>query len=53
MKKGGAGIAAAGPIFHEFMKKLLKKPGLMKIHTPNPITSSKPMLNGNYVGVKM
>ena len=51
MKKGGAGIAAAGPIFHEFMKKIIEKNGVNEKFTfPNPITNSKPMLNGNYMG---
>ncbi len=50
MERGGAGIAAAGPIFHQFMEEFLKKSGKVeRFVPPEPIVSSKPVLDGNYL----
>ncbi len=49
MEKGGAGIAAAGPIFHEFMSAFLDERGRGEFTPPEPILSEKPALNGNYI----
>lgn len=50
MAKGGAGIAAAGPIFHTFMEQAIRLKGSAPFPLPDPIQSAKPLLNGNYVG---
>lgn len=49
MAKGGAGIAAAGPIFHQFMSEFLKRGEVNRFVLPDPIVSTKPMLDGNYI----
>lgn len=49
MERGGAGIAAAGPIFHEFIEKFLNAKQTESFGAPEPILSDKPMLNGNYI----
>lgn len=49
MEKGGAGIAAAGPLFHRFVASFVEKHPLERFTTPEPILSAKPILNGNYV----
>lgn len=49
MDKGGAGIAAAGPLFHSFMEKAIQVKGAAPFPSPNPMQSSKPLLNGNYI----
>lgn len=48
MTKEGAGISAAGPIWHDFMTKALQKFPLEEFIKPDFISSSKMMLNGNY-----
>ncbi|MBI3685341.1 PBP1A family penicillin-binding protein [Candidatus Azambacteria bacterium] len=49
MEKGGAGIAAAGPIFHEFMSGFLRGREVEHFSPPEPMASKKPVLNGNYI----
>lgn len=49
MEKGGAGIAAAGPIFHAFMSAFLAGREIERFTPPEPITSDTPVLNGNYI----
>ncbi len=54
MEKGGAGIAAAGPLFHAFMEKSFELNNEVEgFTTPNPITSEKPILNGNYINERV
>ena len=50
MERGGAGIAAAGPIFNAFMKRAIQLKGASPFPSPDPMQSTKPLLNGNYVG---
>lgn len=50
MERGGAGIAAAGPIFNAFMKKAIQIKGSLPFPSPSPIQSMKPFLNGSYIG---
>lgn len=50
MARGGAGIAAAGPLFNAFMKKAIILRGSTPFTSPDPIQSMKPFLNGNYIG---
>ena len=50
MAKGGAGIAAAGPIFHAFMEQAIRIKGSAPFFPPDPIQSAKPLLNGDYIG---
>lgn len=50
MEKGGAGIAAAGPIFHEFIAKFLDARGSENFTLPDPMVSANPILNGDYAG---
>lgn len=49
MEKGGAGIAAAGPVFHEFMEKFLNSGQIENFGAPEPILSDKLILNGDYI----
>ncbi len=49
MTAAGAGISAAGPMWHEFMAKALPTLPNETFPEPNPVTSSKIMLNGNYI----
>lgn len=49
MTAAGAGISAAGPLWHEFMTKALLKVPQESFPQPEPSSSSKPMLNGSYV----
>lgn len=48
MTKEGAGMYAAAPIWNEFMKKAykIKKGEIEEFTKPEPITSNKPILNG-------
>lgn len=48
MTQEGAGISAAGPMWHEFMAKALEKYPREEFTKPDFVLSSKPMLNGNY-----
>ena len=50
MEKGGAGIAASGPMFHEFMEKALRERSSENFIPPEPILISNPLLNGEYAG---
>jgi len=47
MTAAGAGISAAGPMWHEFMAKALATFPHESFPQPEPVTSSKIMLNGN------
>ena len=48
MTQEGAGISAAGPMWHEFMAKALEKMPVEEFIKPDLVSSSKPMLNGSY-----
>ncbi|OGN23195.1 MAG: hypothetical protein A2918_04140 [Candidatus Yanofskybacteria bacterium RIFCSPLOWO2_01_FULL_42_49] len=48
MTKEGAGISAAGPMWHEFMAKALQKRPNEEFIKPDLVSSSEIMLNGNY-----
>ncbi len=50
MTKQGAGISAAGPLWHEFMALALADTPPEQFTKPDPITTDKIMLNGNYNG---
>ncbi len=47
MTQAGAGLSAAGPLWREFIS-LAMGPTPESFIQPNPVTSSKPMLNGEY-----
>ncbi len=49
MTAAGAGISAAGPMWNEFMSKALKTFPHESFPDPNPVSSSKPLLNGSSV----
>ena len=54
IEKGGAGVAAAGPIWQSFMTAALKDKPIETFNKPNPIISEKPILNGQYqISVKL
>lgn len=54
IEKGGAGVAAAGPIWHDFMIAALKDKPIETFNEPLPIISEKPILNGQYqISVKL
>ncbi|OGN09918.1 MAG: hypothetical protein A3J46_03390 [Candidatus Yanofskybacteria bacterium RIFCSPHIGHO2_02_FULL_41_11] len=48
MTQEGAGISAAGPIWHEFMTKALQESPDENFVKPDLVTSSTTMLNGSY-----
>lgn len=48
MTQEGAGISAAGPMWHEFMAKALEKMPVEDFIKPDLVSSSKTMLNGSY-----
>ena len=48
MTQEGAGISAAGPMWHEFMAKALEKMPVEEFIKPDLVSSSNPMLNGSY-----
>ena len=48
IEKGGAGIMAAGPIWHDFMTQALKNSPIEVFTKPDPIITEKPVLNGQY-----
>lgn len=50
MAKGGAGIAAAGPLFHTFMEKAVALRPATSFPAPEPMYSVKSLLNGSYFG---
>jgi 1A family penicillin-binding protein len=49
MTKQGAGISAAGPLWHEFMTLALKDAPAENFIEPNPVKTEKIMLDGNYI----
>ncbi len=51
MTAAGAGISAAGPMWHEFMVKALAHRPFENFLEPNPVSSSKPMLNGSFASI--
>ena len=54
IEKGGAGVAAAGPIWQNFMTAALKDKPIETFSKPDPIISEKPILNGQYqISVKL
>ncbi len=54
IEKGGAGVAAAGPIWHDFMTQALKDAPIETFTKPDPIITEKPILNGQYqISVKL
>ncbi|MDO8574700.1 MAG: PBP1A family penicillin-binding protein [bacterium] len=54
IEKGGAGVAAAGPIWRDFMTAALKDKPIKTFNKPDPIISEKPILNGQYqISVKL
>ncbi|MCX6813016.1 MAG: transglycosylase domain-containing protein [Candidatus Azambacteria bacterium] len=54
IEKGGAGVAAAGPIWHDFMTQALKDAPIETFTKPDPIITDKPILNGQYqISVKL
>lgn len=50
MTKQGAGISAAGPLWHEFMARALADTPVEEFIKPDPLIINKPMLNGDYNG---
>ena len=48
IEKGGAGVMAAGPIWHEFMIRALQDAPMENFTKPDPIITEKPILNGQY-----
>ncbi|MBI4160431.1 MAG: penicillin-binding protein [Candidatus Yanofskybacteria bacterium] len=50
MTKEGAGVSAAGPMWHEFMSRTLIDMPLDNFTKPDPVLTDKIMLNGNYNG---
>ncbi|KKS44699.1 hypothetical protein A2567_01015 [Candidatus Azambacteria bacterium RIFOXYD1_FULL_42_11] len=54
IEKGGAGVMAAGPIWHDFMIQALKDVPIETFVKPDPIITEKPILNGQYqISVKL
>jgi membrane peptidoglycan carboxypeptidase len=49
IEKGGAGVMAAGPIWHEFMTEALKGTPAETFNKPDPMITEKPILNGQYL----
>lgn len=50
MTKEGAGVSAAGPMWHEFMARALANKPVEQFIQPDPILTDKIMLNGSYHG---
>ncbi|MBI2062657.1 MAG: penicillin-binding protein [Candidatus Yanofskybacteria bacterium] len=50
MTREGAGLSAAAPMWHEFMARALVGTTPEQFIKPDPITTDKIMLNGNYNG---
>ena len=48
MTREGAGISASGPMWHEFMARALENTSQESFNRPDPVSSSKPLLNGQY-----
>lgn len=54
IERGGAGVAAAGPIWNNFMKVSLKDKPIESFNKPDPIITEKPILNGQYqISIKL
>lgn len=54
IEKGGAGVAAAGPIWHDFMISALKNKQIESFNKPKQAITEKPVLNGQYqISVKL
>jgi membrane peptidoglycan carboxypeptidase len=49
MQRRGSSILAAVPIWNSFMVEAVKKYKPEKFNDPDPVTASKPMLDGNYL----
>ena len=49
MTREGAGISAAGPMWHEFMVKALSALPRETFNPPDPVFTNKIMLNGQYL----
>ncbi|MEX2090954.1 MAG: PBP1A family penicillin-binding protein [Candidatus Paceibacterota bacterium] len=49
MTQQGAGISAAGPMWHEFMAKALASYPNDRFENPAPLSANKAMLDGNYI----
>ncbi|MDO8495567.1 MAG: transglycosylase domain-containing protein [bacterium] len=49
MSSQGAGISAAGPMWHEFIVKALKGKSVEQFADPDPVEVPKIMLDGSYV----
>lgn len=49
MTEKGAGILAAGPLWHNFMKEALKNFPKEVFNPPNAIITEKPILNNQYI----
>lgn len=49
MTRTGAGISASGPLWHEFMARALAATPGESFIKPDPVSSSKIMLNGEYL----
>ena len=52
MTKEGAGISAAGPMWHEFMNRALTALPKENFNKPDPVFTDKIMLNGQYLYTK-
>lgn len=52
MTQQGAGISAAGPMWHEFMAKALESYPNERFTSPAPLSGNKIMLDGNYIYTK-
>lgn len=54
IEKGGAGVMAAGPIWHDFMTQALKDKPIETFPKPDPTVTDKQILNGQYqISVKL
>ncbi|MFN7088598.1 MAG: transglycosylase domain-containing protein, partial [Candidatus Paceibacteria bacterium] len=49
MIKGGAGVMAAAPIWRAFMEEYLKNSPQEDFVKPEPVSATKPVLNGEYI----
>ena len=50
MTKQGAGLSAAGPMWHEFMLRAMENFPVEEFIKPDPLFVNKPLLNGSYTG---
>jgi len=50
MTAAGAGVSAAGPMWHEFMSRALDGTPVENFIKPDPVQTDKIMLNGQYLG---